>query len=145
NGGLITVGILGVIWSASNAMNTLIQSINEAYHVNEERDFIQVRLLAIGLTLGMIITLIFAMVLPIFCSEVLEFIESYTVVDSLFASVLDSLRWVIGFALLIVFLMILYRFAPCVKLPFKYVFPGAVVTGVLWLIISFGFSFYVSN
>src|SRR5699024_2771738 len=52
NGGLITVGILGVIWSASNAMNTLIKSINEAYHVNEERDFIQVRLLAIGLTLG---------------------------------------------------------------------------------------------
>src|SRR5699024_2804792 len=45
----------------------------------------------------------------------------------------------------IVFLMILYRFAPSIKLPFKYVFPGAVVAGVLWLIISFGFSFYVSN
>lgn len=145
NGGLITVGILGVIWSASNAMNTLIKSINEAYHVNEERDFIQVRLLAIGLTLGMIVTLIFAMILPIFGSEVLGFIESYTGFESVFASVFESLRWVIGFALLIIFLMILYRFAPSIKLPFKYVFPGAIVAGVLWLIISFGFSFYVSN
>ena len=145
NGGLITVGILGVIWSASNAMNTLIQSINEAYHVQEERGFIQVRLLAILLTLGMIITLIFAMILPIFGSQVLQFIESYTGFESLFASVISSLRWVIGFALLIVFLMILYRFAPSMKLPFKYVFPGAIVAGVLWLIISFGFAFYVSN
>src|SRR5699024_2448924 len=83
---------------ASNAMNTLIQSINEAYHVQEERGFIQVRLLAILLTLGMIITLIFAMILPIFGSQVLQFIESYTGFESLFASVISSLRWVIGFA-----------------------------------------------
>src|SRR5699024_11806491 len=65
--------------------------------------------------------------------------------ESVFASVFESLRWVIGFALLIIFLMILYRFAPSIKLPFKYVFPGAIVAGVLWLIISFGFSFYVST
>lgn len=145
SGGLLTIGIIGVIWSASNAMNTLIQSMNEAYYVNEERNFVKVRLLAIGLTLGMIITLIFAMLAPIFGSEVLTFIESYTGFSSIFASVFESLRWVIGFALLIVFLMILYRFAPSIKLPFKYVFPGAIVAGVLWLIISFGFSFYVSN
>src|SRR5699024_6785136 len=119
--------------------------LNEAYHVNEERGCIQVRLLAIGLTLGMIITLIFAMILPIFGSEVLGFIESYTGFESIFASVFASLRWVIGFALLIIFLMILYRFAPSINLPFKHVFPGAIVAGVLWLIISFGFSFYVSK
>src|SRR5699024_2673172 len=93
----------------------------------------------------MIVTLIFAMILPIFGSEVLGFIESYTGFESVFASVFESLRWVIGFALLIIFLMILYRFAPSIKLPFKYVFPGAVVAVVLCLIISFGFSFYVSN
>ena len=41
--------------------------------------------------------------------------------------------------------MILLRFAPNIHVPFKTVLPGALVTGVLWIITSFGFSFYVSN
>src|SRR5699024_11727830 len=58
--------------------------------------------------------------IAIFGSQVLQFIESYTGFESLFASVISSLRWVIGFALLIVFLMILYLFASSMMLPFKY-------------------------
>lgn len=144
-GGLLTVGIIGVLWSASGAMTTLMESVNQAYDVEETRSFIKARLIAIGLTLGMIFTLIFAMLIPIFGSEVLGFVENYFGFDSVFASIFESLRWVIGFVLLTVFLMILLRFAPNIHVPFKTVFPGALVTSVLWIITSFGFSFYVSN
>lgn len=144
-GGLLTVGIIGVLWSASNAMNTLIESVNLAYQVEETRSFIRVRLTAIALTLGMIITLIFAMLLPVFGGEAINFIESYIGIDSPFMKIFGSLRWIIGFALLTLFLMILYRFAPNVKVPMRYVYPGAIVACVLWIVTSFGFSFYVSN
>lgn len=144
-GGLLTVGIIGVIWSASNAMNALIQSINAAYNVEETRSFIKVRLLAIGLTLGMIIALVFAMLLPVFGSEILQFVESHLGFSSPFTDVFDSLRWVIGFVLLTGFLIILFRFTPSVTLQFKHVIPGALVASILWQITSFGFSFYISN
>lgn len=144
-GGLLTVGIIGVIWSASNAMNALIKSVNEAYNVDETRSFIRVRLTAIGLTLGMVISLIFAMLLPVFGSEILQFVESYLGVSSPIATIFDSLRWVIGFSLLTLFLIVLFRFAPNVTLPIKHVLPGALVASVLWQVTSFGFSFYISN
>jgi membrane protein len=42
-------------------------------------------------------------------------------------------------------LAFLYRFAPNKSFPIKHVIPGAVTATVLWLGISLGFSFYVSN
>ncbi|ERN53999.1 YihY/virulence factor BrkB family protein [Alkalihalophilus marmarensis] len=39
-GGLLTVGIIGTIWSASNGMNAFIQAQNEAYNVKETRSFV---------------------------------------------------------------------------------------------------------
>lgn len=36
SGGLLSIGIIGTIWSASNGMNGLMRSLNRAYNVEEE-------------------------------------------------------------------------------------------------------------
>lgn len=144
-GGLLTVGIVGALWSTSNAINALIKSANEAYDVEETRSFIIVRLLALGLTLGMIIALVVAILLPVFGSIILDFFQSYIGFSSTFALLFQILRWVLSLVVLTAFLMILYRFAPNKKMPFKHVLPGALTASILWQIISLGFSYYVSN
>lgn len=144
-GGLLTIGIIGALWSASNAINALIKSANEAYDVEETRSFIIVRLLALGLTLGMIIALVVAILLPVFGSIILDFLQSHIGFSSAFALLFQILRWVLSLVLLTAFLMILYRFAPNKKMPLKHVLPGALTASILWQIISLGFSYYVSN
>ncbi|HLQ94892.1 MAG TPA: YihY/virulence factor BrkB family protein [Pseudogracilibacillus sp.] len=145
HGGILTIAIIGVFWTASNAMNALIKSINIVYEVKEARPILKVRILATALTLGMLLALIFAMFIPVFGSALLGFIKNHLSVSSSFINLFHALRWVIGFILLTLFLIILYRLAPSMKLPIYYIIPGALTASILWEITSFGFSFYVTH
>lgn len=144
-GGLLTIGIIGALWSASNAINAFIKSTNRTYNVEETRSFIIVRLVALGLTLAMIAALIVAILLPVFGSIIVEFLQSQIGFSIGVAMLFNLLRWVLSIFILTGLLMILYRFAPNKRMPFKHVFRGAVTASILWQIISLGFSYYVGN
>ncbi|MFC3040886.1 YihY/virulence factor BrkB family protein [Virgibacillus xinjiangensis] len=144
-GGLLTVGIIGALWSASNAVNAFIKASNEAYEVEETRNFIVVRLIALGLTLGMIISIAVAFLLPIFGNVIINFIESSIGLPPGTSLMLQVLRWAISIVILTAILLVLYHVAPNKKLPFKHILPGALTSSVLWQLTSLGFSFYVSN
>ncbi|MFG6114974.1 YihY/virulence factor BrkB family protein [Halobacillus sp. MO56] len=145
NGGLLTVGIIGTIWSASNGINAFIKASNVAYNVEETRSFIIVRLISIGLTLGMILAIVVALVLPVFGQVILDFIKKILFIPDQLMILLEIARWVVSILVMSVILMVLYRFAPNRELPFKEIMPGAIITSVLWMLISLAFSFYVSN
>ncbi|WP_373894716.1 YihY/virulence factor BrkB family protein [Virgibacillus natechei] len=144
-GGLLTVGILGALWAASNGINAFIKASNTAYDVEETRSFIVVRLIALGLTLGMIVALVVAFVLPMFGSIIISFLESLFGFPSAMSLLFQVLRWAISILVLTSLLMVLYRFAPNKRIPFKHIIPGALTASVLWQLISLGFSFYISN
>src|SRR5204863_9132207 len=48
--GLLTFGIIGTVWTASAGMQTLIRTLNFAYHVPETRPWWRVRMRAMALT-----------------------------------------------------------------------------------------------
>lgn len=144
-GGLLTVGIIGALWSSSAGINAFIKSTNEAYHVEETRNFLVVRLISLGLTLGMIVTLVIAILVPVFGDVILSFVSSIVGFSGTMEIILQILRWAVSLLAITGFLLILYRFAPNKRIPFKYIFPGALTASILWLLISLGFSFYVSN
>lgn len=52
-GGLLTLGILGAIWSSSAAMTAIIGALNRAYDIEEWRSWWKMRLIAVMLTLGL--------------------------------------------------------------------------------------------
>lgn len=145
NGGLLTVGILGTIWSASNGMNAFIHAMNIAFDVEETRNFIKARIISIVLTLVLIFAFIVVLVLPVFGSTIINMIEYVVPLSESFESLINLLRWVVALAVLVIVLTTLYRFAPNKQYPFKQVIPGAVSATIIWLAISLGFSFYVSN
>ncbi|WP_337018286.1 YihY/virulence factor BrkB family protein [Oceanobacillus massiliensis] len=144
-GGLLTVGIIGTLWSASNGINAFIKASNEAYDVEETRSFIVVRLLDFILTLGMIVAIIVAILLPVFGDVILGFIVSFLGISSEMTVTLQILRYVVSIVVITALLMCLYHFAPNKKFPFKHVIPGALLASILWQAISLGFSIYISN
>ncbi len=144
-GGLLTVGILGTIWSASSGMNAFITATNLAFEVKEERSFIKVRLLSIALTFGMIFAIVIALILPVFGDVIIQYIQSFLNLPDQTVILFQILRWIISIVVMALVLMSLYHFAPNTKNPFKVALPGALIATLLWQVISLAFSFYISN
>ncbi|CAH0129796.1 YihY/virulence factor BrkB family protein [Peribacillus simplex] len=145
NGGLLTFGFLGTIWSASNGMNAFIHSMNIAYDVEETRNFIKARIISIVLTLGLVVAFIVMLGLPVFGKVIIDLLQQVIPIPEEMQILFSLLRWAIAVVVISLVLAFLYRFAPNKSFPIKHVIPGAVTATVLWLGISLGFSFYISN
>ena len=145
SGGLLTFGILGTLWSASNALTAFINATNQAYGIEESRSFIKLKATAIVLTLGMLIAVIVALVLPIFGGTIIDMIKSFFSLPEQTEIIFQVLRWAISIAVMSIVLALMYKFAPDKHFPFKEVLVGAVIATILWQVVSFGFSIYVAN
>lgn len=145
SGGLLTFGILGTLWSASNAVSAFIKATNEAYDVEETRSFIAQKGIAILLTLFMLVAVIVALVLPIFGGAIIDMISSFLSLPPQTEILFQVLRWVISIAVMSIVLAFMYKIAPNKHFPFKEVIIGALIATILWQLVSLAFSFYVSN
>ncbi|SMQ65620.1 membrane protein [Bacillus sp. OV166] len=145
NGGLLSFGIIGTIWSSSNGINAIVKAFNKAYNVKESRSFIVSRGMAILLTFGMIFVLILAIVLPVFGREIGVFLFSQMGYTTEFIKVWDTLSWLVSAIILFLIFTGLYWIAPNVKIKCRSAFPGAAFATVGWIISSIGLTFYVGN
>src|SRR5699024_8838036 len=144
-GGLLAIGVVGALWSVSNAAHALISAINEAYEVEETRSIIFVRLISLVFAAGMMIAFIITMVFPVFGTLMLDFLKNFVDIDSTLSGVFQVLRWVFALLFISVFLFLLYRYAPNLNLPLSHVLPGTITVSILWQIITFGLYIYVKN
>ncbi len=130
------------LWSASGGIGNLISAVNLTYDEAETRGFVRRKLLALGLTLGMIVFGLLALGLVAVAPAVFDAIglPSWTRV------LLEIGRWLVLLALVGAGLAVIYRIAPDRDAPqFKWVSTGALVATVVWLVASFAFSLYVDN
>ncbi|MEH7495739.1 YihY/virulence factor BrkB family protein [Neobacillus niacini] len=145
NGGLLSFGVIGTIWSASNGIHALVRAFNKAYNVEESRSFIVARGTAILLTMGMIVVFIVAVLLPIFGREIGIFLFSYLGFKLEFLRIWETLRLVVSALILFLIFTGLYWIAPNVKLRCRSAVPGAGFATVGWILSSYALSFYVSK
>jgi membrane protein len=145
NGGLLSFGIIGTVWSASNGINAIVSAFNKAYNVEESRSFIVARGTAILLTFGMIFVFILALVIPIFGKEIGLYLFSKLGYTTEFIKFWNALSWLVSAIILFLIFTVLYWIAPNVRLKCRSAFPGAAFATVGWIISSLGLSFYVSK
>lgn len=143
-GGVLTialvVSLLAELWAASSGTSNLMRAVNLAYDIQESRGYLQLRGVALLLTLGAIVFLVLTLTLIAFVPVVLAAAPLGTV-DPVLAQVL---RWPLLLTLVLVGLAVLYRMAPDRRAPrFRWVTPGSVAAALLWLLGSLGFSLYV--
>jgi membrane protein len=63
SGGILTIGILGAVWSSSAALVAIVGSLNRAYDIDEGRPWWKVRLTAIGLTVALTVPILISFTL----------------------------------------------------------------------------------
>lgn len=144
-GGLLSLGILLALWTASSAIAAISDALNRAYDVQESRPFWKVRGMAILLTVGLAFFLIVSLILLMFGPQLGEWIASLVGLGGVFEVVWNIVRWPVIVVALIVAMAVLYYFTPDVEQQWKWITPGSVFAVLGWLIASLGFSFYVNN
>jgi membrane protein len=138
----LVVSILAALWSASGGVGNLVTAVNIAYDEVETRNFLKLRALSLGLTLGAVAFVIVAFGLLAVVPVVLDALP-LGIVGTILAHVV---RWTLLLAMFAGSLAVLYRAAPDRDAPrFRWVSLGAVVATVLWALVSVGFSLYVDN
>lgn len=146
NSGLLSIGILGTIWSASKGVDALMKALNRAYDVEGIVSF-KNRLWSLLFTISLVAVILIALVLPIFGQQIGNIVFGYFGVTGSFEEVWYFVRWIMPLALISIVLILMYWIVPntAPRLTIMSVFPGAIFATGGWLLLTYGFSFYISN
>jgi membrane protein len=138
----LSFGMLGVIWVSSAAFDALIEALDIAYDVSDDRPFWKTRLRAIGLgiiTAGLVSTALAVMILgPRFGAWLASRID----LSKEFVLLWPLIHWSIVILFTLVAVELLYFLAPNVKQRFGATLPGAVFSVACWLVLSYLLGFY---
>jgi membrane protein len=144
-GGALTFGILLTIWSTSTAMVALTTTLNKAYDIVEERPWWKVRLIAIGLTIGLAVFILTSIALVIAGPTVAERLADRLQLGEAFKWTWWILQWPLVLALVATAIAVVYYFAPDAEQDWVWITPGSILATVTWLIVSLGLKFYLAN
>lgn len=150
--GLLTLAIIGAIWTSSSAVEGYRTVLNRAYHVATPPAYILRRLMSIAqlfiLTVVVVISMSMLVIVPLLW-EKLQTVFGIRIFGFELTEE-NKLFWgkvVIAISLFGLYCAVaaLYYILPNIKQNFISVAPGAGVVMVLWLIAAWIFSFYLSH
>ena len=127
------------IWSSSRGVDALLFAMSRVRSEKERRGFIEKTLVAIGLSVGAAVFVVVALLTVAGLPALLP-------VPSSEDMLVLALRWPILLLLSVGVLAVLYRWGPD-RHPRKlrYIWPGALLASLLWLVAGVIFSIYVEN
>ncbi len=129
------------LWSANAAMKAMFDALNVVYEEEEKRNFFWLNLRSLTFTIGALLFIIIALNVIVVVPVVLNFLGLGST-----AWLLAALRWPAILVVLLGGLSVLYRFGPSREhARWRWVGVGSVIAGLLWLVTSLLFSWYVAN
>ena len=130
------------LYAGSKGIKSLIILINLAFHIHQERSFIQSTIRAVGLTFAAVVVLIIA----ISSIAIIPLGATYFPFPELAKTIALWSRWPILAGIIFLSFLVLYRLAPNRDaIALKKLMPGAALATILWIVLSVLFSIYVQN
>ena len=145
SGGILTIGFAGALWSSSAAITSIVSSLNRAYDIEEGRPWWKVRLIAIGLTLGLALLVIVSFALVLLGPTLAETLASRLGLGAAFEWSWKILQWPVIIGLISTAVGLVFYFGPDAEQEWVWITPGALLATVLWLLASLAFKFYVAR
>jgi membrane protein len=142
---LIVAGLVS-LWAASGVIKSLIEGFQSVYKVPRSRSFLHGSAVAMSLVLLSTLPLVGASVLILFGGQIEKVVLKNIEVNPLFWQWLSRIaRYVLAFTTTVVVTAMLYYFGPYRQQRWRFVWPGAVLATILWLLATSGFAWYVRN
>ncbi|CAN5537254.1 YihY/virulence factor BrkB family protein [soil metagenome] len=144
SGGIMSVGVIVALWSASGGVRMMMHSMNVAYDV-EDRPGWKKFPLSVLYALLLAALLITSATLLFMGPQIIKPIVSTVGLDSIFTTVWTYARIPVAVLLVMLSVALIYWLFPNYKQPFRFITPGAAIAVVVWILASLAFSFYVAN
>lgn len=137
--GILSLGLLLTLWSASTGVSALTDAMNRMYDVEETRNWFKRRGIALGLLVAITVLLIGATTIIVAGPSLVDFMG--------LDRVMTVLRWPIGLAAIVFLLWLLYYVLPNRDQRHRMLMAllGAVVGGLGWLAVTGLFRLYIAN
>ena len=143
--GLLTFGIIGTVWTASAGMQTLIRTLNFAYHVPETRPWWRVRLRAMAMTLVVPAFALAAMTVVLVGPVVGERLADTLHLSAVFLWSWHIMHWPLVILLVVSGLSFVYTVGPDASHRWQCLIPGSCFATGIWIGASLGLRWYVAS
>lgn len=141
----ITLGIGYFI--ASNGMSSIIVASNTIYGIKDS-GFFKRRLKAIIMELVIVILFLFIIVFPLLSTSIINLLHYFNLdaeTTSIIARCFNLLNGPLAWLIIFFFIKTIYALAPDRKIPSRHVNSGAIFTTVTWIVVTYAYSYYISN
>ncbi|MFL5777680.1 MAG: YihY/virulence factor BrkB family protein, partial [Chloroflexota bacterium] len=143
--GVLGLGALLALWAATGGTNALVKGMHRAYDVPEQRPFLLHYAVAVGLTLLAAFGIIASFATIVGSALLTQQLAEQFGLGSGAWTFLQLARWPAVFIGLTAAVAILYRYAPSVVVPWRWILVGATVFTLGWLLATVGLGFYAAN
>lgn len=142
----LTLGALLTILFASNGFDAVRVAVSSAYHhLDDPRPAWKQRLLAIGFAVGGAILVTFAGLFTVVVPIYVHFVADIAPVLHLEALTGDGLRTLVTTGVLLFALVACHKWLSGVRRPLRALWPGIILTIILWAIFASGFEYYIKT
>ena len=147
SGGKKGLGLLAALavalWGARNAAGSIVIALNIAYEEEEKRGFLKVTLLSLTITLATVLLAMLGAAAIGVMAQLENLLPSLGPVGVFAGKVL---AYVLLAAVAAAAAATLYRYGPSrAKAEWKWITPGSLFFAIVWVLLTFGFGFYVSH
>lgn len=146
---MAVIGFCITLVLSTNAMAVVLKGLNRAYKVEETRNFVYTRILALLMVFVDTMVMFLTINLIIFGKVIIGFMVTHLHISKVVAITLLTLRWPVAFAALFLMAFLSYYILPDLRgneqFKRKSAIPGTFFFTIFWLAGSWGFSIYVNN
>lgn len=142
-GGLMSIGAIVALWTASAGVRATMNALNTAYDVEEGRPAWKLYPLSILYTIGIAAMMIAAAALFVIGPQAVQWVAGKIGLEQIFVVLWTWLRWPLVLFLFTLAIAVVYYVAPDVEQDFRFITPGATLAVIVWIVASLGFDFYV--
>jgi len=144
--GLLSIGFIVAMYFSTNGVHAMMDAFNKTYHTVETRSPLIQRLYSIMITLILSVLTFTAILLIIFGTKTLSFLESRGFIKEAFTYyLLISSQWIVIISLIFFAISILYYFGPSRKTRYRFFSVGSTAATILTIIASLVFSIFIDN
>ena len=141
----LLVGLFGAVWAASGAMGSVVKAVNRAYDRLETRPFWKVRIISIVLVIASGVVTAGMLLLIVLGGTLGDAIARRAHLGGAFTWTWNIARWPLAFLVVLLLFALVYYLAPNTdQRNWRWVSPGSLLGGFMWLALSGLFALYTS-
>lgn len=143
--GLLSLSALLTIWSAMGGVDSIRVALNRAYDLKDLRPFWYLYIQNVIFVVGTAALLLAVAVLLVVYPLLVQALQTYAPSEVARFASLNTMRYPLAMALLLIGLEVAHVVLPAQPPLARTVFPGVLLTVIVWTLLSAAFSFYLSH